>query len=487
MSLRDAVGLSFASAGVMTRSELFMTVLVSTACACHQDVAGEDGDAETEVSVFEEDVDSLQALAATTTIGAVYALTPIDCTRYQLTGWACQKGVRQPARVRLVAGGPIDQGGIVLGEVEATLASSEKVSSVCQTSGVGHTFRFLLEKDQLVAVRSKFGPQAPLYVSGFADGAAVQLSGSGRFTTPLVPSGQVRNVKEFGATGNGLDDDSNAIRDALAASAPGDAVFLPPGRYSLHQSLNLGSQVTLCGAGVRRTTLLKRAGSDSGHPLNLSAAREVVVKDLAISVTFPEPKRFHCIRVADSGDRLFFERLSLRGCPFYGIGFQAATGGFTNIFTSVVRISSVGSDGIDFKSASEGANRSIHLLNTCVDDYGLDDDAEVDPSFAGLDLSGSGVVIRGVTIRRTTPVPGFDSRGIRFKSGVRAVDGASVKDFFITGDIDVGISNEKGEARGVKLENGCIDVTGRTSEDISVPSTCTQLTSDFGGNVACRL
>src|SRR6516165_2801908 len=55
-------------------------------------------------------------------------------------------------------------------------------------------------------------------------------------TPPQVKSAPVDNVRDFGAVGNGIIDDTNAIQNAANdAAAHGKAVFFPGGIY-LHAS-----------------------------------------------------------------------------------------------------------------------------------------------------------------------------------------------------------------------------------------------------------
>lgn len=54
------------------------------------------------------------------------------------------------------------------------------------------------------------------------------------------------SVKDFGAVGNGLVNDTIAIQNALAAH---DTVYLPPGEYLINATISLSSRKTLIGAG----------------------------------------------------------------------------------------------------------------------------------------------------------------------------------------------------------------------------------------------
>lgn len=54
------------------------------------------------------------------------------------------------------------------------------------------------------------------------------------------------SIKDFGATGNGLNDDTLAIQKALAAH---DTVYIPPGTYLVSGTITLGERQRLYGAG----------------------------------------------------------------------------------------------------------------------------------------------------------------------------------------------------------------------------------------------
>lgn len=59
------------------------------------------------------------------------------------------------------------------------------------------------------------------------------------------------NIKTFGAVGDGVHNDAPAIQAAIDAAARqgGGTVYMPVGRYALHQGLTLASGIALVGAG----------------------------------------------------------------------------------------------------------------------------------------------------------------------------------------------------------------------------------------------
>ncbi|PCI99237.1 MAG: hypothetical protein COB14_06440 [Alphaproteobacteria bacterium] len=75
------------------------------------------------------------------------------------------------------------------------------------------------------------------------------VSGAGATTrTSTNKLSDMVSVKDFGAVGDGLSDDTIAIQNALAAH---DAVFLPEGEYLVSSTVRLNARQSLAGAGQR--------------------------------------------------------------------------------------------------------------------------------------------------------------------------------------------------------------------------------------------
>ena len=86
----------------------------------------------------------------------------------------------------------------------------------------------------------------------------------GAVAIPAVP--QVASVKDFGAMGDGVTDDTKAFNAAIAATSRG-AVFVPPGRYVITDYVQIQkSDVVLRGAGPDRSVLWFPRGLDEIHP-----------------------------------------------------------------------------------------------------------------------------------------------------------------------------------------------------------------------------
>ncbi len=99
------------------------------------------------------------------------------------------------------------------------------------------------------------GDGEPVAVSAEGTMAAPDYTATGTGATTRTSSdkfGDVVSVKDFGAAGDGLTDDTLAIQQAIAAS---DSVYIPEGTYLITSSLRLTTQQSLFGAG--QTSIIK--------------------------------------------------------------------------------------------------------------------------------------------------------------------------------------------------------------------------------------
>jgi len=81
----------------------------------------------------------------------------------------------------------------------------------------------------------------------------------------VAPSLQTANIKDYGAVGDGVHDDSGALRNALAAAASGSTVYIPSGTYIIDpaaQPFIIHSGLTLQGDGARSVLKVKDNDGD---------------------------------------------------------------------------------------------------------------------------------------------------------------------------------------------------------------------------------
>ncbi|GAA4871188.1 hypothetical protein GCM10023310_58430 [Paenibacillus vulneris] len=151
-------------------------------------------------------------------------------------------------------------------------------------------------------------------------------------TVPLTENKSWLNVKDFGALGNGYDDDAPYIQSAIdSASAKGGTVFLPAGKYYISRGLLLRNKVNLIGAGAGTTTI--KAGN---------ADMFMVYSGSSIN------------------------NYSIEGITFEGIGPSGATGEIVERGIYMVEAANVSIDNCVFNGVANGirAARSQHVSIT---------------------------------------------------------------------------------------------------------------------------
>lgn len=122
-------------------------------------------------------------------------------------------------------------------------------------------------------------------VTNPAGGAA--LTGTKLNTTTWL--GGVFNVKDYGATGDGVTDDSNAIDSARAAISGAGTLFFPKGSYYTEHTLSLSDGLRIIGAGSGDTVINYYGGAGT-YWLNVAATtavNHVEIKDMSINVKTP--------------------------------------------------------------------------------------------------------------------------------------------------------------------------------------------------------
>jgi hypothetical protein len=89
---------------------------------------------------------------------------------------------------------------------------------------------------------------------------------SGMAPIPEFPTGV--NVTDFGAIGDGMSDNTEAFRQAIAACGPHKAVFIPPGTYLLSDTLQIKkSNICLTGKREDPAVLYFSKGIENLYPL----------------------------------------------------------------------------------------------------------------------------------------------------------------------------------------------------------------------------
>ena len=285
----------------------------------------------------------------------------------------------------------------------------------------------------------------------------------------------VYNVKVYGATGDGVTDDTQAILDAIAAATTGGIIYFPEGNYSV-TNLDapastwdndvaihiLTDNIHIKGAG-RGATIITLAASSDAHVFKFGRRFEgaVAVSDCSISSltingnrdnqTTPAASEDHWngIDVATGATRVVLSDLHIHDCQYYGIGFQDE--GFIDCNVHDVVIETTGADGIDCKN-NDNLSYGNTISNLTVREFGL---------VAGLLSDQAGVDIYGGWHLNNITVTDYGTElgkcGIRFQSDDAAFDQStapSLVNFYCEGDDSADTMGVRVNAHYASISNG---------------------------------
>jgi hypothetical protein len=145
---------------------------------------------------------------------------------------------------QLTSGNPhsVSKSDISLGNVENTALSTWAGSTNITT--LGNVTTGSLSVSSVITPSFKFttSPGTGKYLTSSADGTASWVTPSFSATATVI------NVKDYGALGDGVDDDA-AVQAALAACGDGDTLYFPKGKYKLATTLDITHRINILGDG----------------------------------------------------------------------------------------------------------------------------------------------------------------------------------------------------------------------------------------------
>lgn len=178
------------------------------------------------------------------------------------------------------------------------------------------------------------------------------------------------NVKDFGAVGDGVTDDASAIQATInsISSAGGGIVYFPEGTFKVNSTINVGSNITISGAGINSTII--KVGIADITTVNISASStNVGLENLTIN-----------------GNRAAFPSGT-------GIGL-GGSGNISDLYLTNIKVTN-GQRFSAFLNAGSGEYYRVKISNCVFEDSG-----------DGYDTLGSGylneTVIQGCIFRNTT-------------------------------------------------------------------------------------
>jgi hypothetical protein len=262
----------------------------------------------------------------------------------------------------------------------------------------------------------------------------------------LRGAGGATSVKDAGAVGDGVTDDTAAINTAFVTATE---VYFPPGTYLVSDAgsniaLTVPSNIRIRGAGIGVTTI-KLANSGDAHVFHGTNVSHVEISHLTIDGNRAnQTAGVHGVRGTDASFWNLHD-LEIKDTRDYGIGFQDGT--MTDIILHNIWMDGTGADGIDFKNA-DNANASITLSNININNPGT-----VSATQAGVDLRGEGFTCNNIIV--TNLAAGHF--GIRFRASTATLEGgrrSSLSGFHISGAGAIGL---KVVDEGLMISDGTVD------------------------------
>ena len=187
----------------------------------------------------------------------------------------------------------------------------------------------------------------------------------------------VVSVKDFGAVGDGVTDDTAAIQAAInyANSAGGAVVWLPRGVYGINGAtggLDLKQNVVLTGDGPDATSL-KNITDQWRMVIGIRGGNNIGIKDLTIDGDWPtripvplatDAKRGEAIILWNGTSSLVnfvVNNLRIKNTGHYGIGLENVE--VRSAFLSNLVFQNIGGDCIDIKQTTGYPKENLHISN----------------------------------------------------------------------------------------------------------------------------
>ena len=159
--------------------------------------------------------------------------------------------------------------------------------------------------------------------------------------------GRVVNVKEFGARGNGLADDTTAIQAAINAAKPGETIYFPAGVYSVSNFVVKNrSSLSFAGEG-QKSTIKQKTGA--ARIATIEASRDIEISNLT----------FDANGIASYGGVVFYAAKGVRIENNTFLDSAPKLGGKTDRYSFV------------FARGSE-PSQDVKIINNVIDDLQLE-------------------------------------------------------------------------------------------------------------------
>jgi hypothetical protein len=177
------------------------------------------------------------------------------------------------------------------------------------------------------------------------------------------------NVKDFGAAGNGSNDDTTAIINCIAASAGIATVYFPPGTYRITAQLDLPGKLVLVGQGALSVIKADPIVDPTIDLIFNSGNSDIRIEDLTLDAN--NKVKLYPIKIVNA-QRVFIRRVEVKnvtrttpntGTPGYAVNLKVTFGALEDCY-----IHHTQRDGIHLEGSRDFVVRG-NLVQDCGDDH----------------------------------------------------------------------------------------------------------------------
>ncbi len=167
------------------------------------------------------------------------------------------------------------QGAVASAQQSATLAEQARASSQLNAQLAAQSAQQAADDAaESAAAAATFNPALYVEKSGGAAGLLYTPSGTGAVPTNVQAKlREFVSVKDFGAVGDGVTDDTAALQKAVSSGAR--AVYVPPGTYRHSGTITIPSSVRLYGEGPAGQSILQYVSAADGYGIVLGSQCDV--------------------------------------------------------------------------------------------------------------------------------------------------------------------------------------------------------------------
>lgn len=230
--------------------------------------------------------------------------------------WSYQAGTTTPQTTYTTAAGNVAHTNPIVLDSGGRVSTGE----IWLTAGSNYKFVLMTSADVVLATWDNITGINGTGIATNASAVAYDPSGTGAVQTTVQDKlRQTVSVKDFGAVGDGVADDTSAIQAALTAS---QSVHIPSGTYKISSTLNLQGQSFLFGDGG--SSEITCANGDISIIYGLST-NNCVVQNLKISITVAGTAAYTGAVHFKNSNNCRVENVEIDGASWAGVYLESSS------------------------------------------------------------------------------------------------------------------------------------------------------------------